>query len=33
MLDAAGLDAHDGNPPRLGMQDVFCIVESIDMLI
>jgi hypothetical protein len=33
MLDAAGLDARDGNPPRLGMQDVFCIVESIDILL
>jgi hypothetical protein len=31
MLDAAGLDAHVGNPPRLGMQDLFGIVESIDM--
>jgi hypothetical protein len=33
MPDAAGLDAHDGNPPRLGMQDVFSIVESIDILL
>jgi hypothetical protein len=33
MPDAAGVDACDGNPPRLGMQDVFCIVESIDMLL
>jgi hypothetical protein len=33
MLNAAGLDAREGNPSRLGMPDVFCIVESIDMLL